>query len=170
MLECSSHLFMPTKFSSQSQLAGHSTRLLHEERDVSAGWIFGIVLFLLIGGIVIHGVLAGMMERLNAKSPPAENLQAGTQRQLPRTYPRLQVSPPAELGAFRAQEERELNTYGWVNRTQGVVRLPLERAMELVLQRGLPVRKTGSAGEPGMSSIQLQEQHAATPPESEGVK
>jgi hypothetical protein len=33
-----------------------------------------------------------------------------------------------------------LEGYGWVDREAGVVRVPIERAMELLLERGLPTR------------------------------
>jgi hypothetical protein len=42
------------------------------------------------------------------------------------------------LNDFRAGEKRELEGYGWVDRQNGVVRIPVERAMTLLLERGLP--------------------------------
>src|ERR1043165_8705304 len=53
--------------------------------------------------------------------------------------PNLQVNPHDDLVALREREESELNSYGWVNRSNGIVRIPVKRAMELILQRGLPV-------------------------------
>lgn len=55
--------------------------------------------------------------------------------------PRLQESPALDLARFRAREEGQLSTYGWVDRPNGVVHIPIERAMELVAREGLPVRK-----------------------------
>jgi hypothetical protein len=52
--------------------------------------------------------------------------------------PRIQVRPVQELRAFRAYEDAILNGYGWVDRTAGVVRIPISRAMDIVAQRGLP--------------------------------
>jgi hypothetical protein len=54
--------------------------------------------------------------------------------------PHLQVAPSKELQLLRAAEEAVLQSYGWVDQAAGVVRLPIERAMELLLERGLPVR------------------------------
>jgi len=54
--------------------------------------------------------------------------------------PRLQVQPVQDLRQIRAEEDAVLQHYGWVNAENGVVRIPLERAMELVLERGLPQR------------------------------
>jgi hypothetical protein len=58
-------------------------------------------------------------------------------RQIP-PEPRLQVSGAADLAAFRAKEEAELKSYGWIDRNAGIVRIPIDRAMDLLLQRGLP--------------------------------
>jgi hypothetical protein len=54
--------------------------------------------------------------------------------------PRLQVDPAADLIELRAREDARLHTYGWVDKKAGVIHIPIERAMDLVLQRGFPVR------------------------------
>jgi len=51
--------------------------------------------------------------------------------------PRLQSDPPLELERLRAEEKARLETYGWVNREQGIARIPIERAMDLVIEHGL---------------------------------
>jgi hypothetical protein len=57
--------------------------------------------------------------------------------------PRLQVSPSHDMGELRAGEEALLHSYGWVDRQAGVVRIPIERAMQVLLERGLPTRARG---------------------------
>ena len=54
--------------------------------------------------------------------------------------PRLQVQPYVELENLRRHEDEVLNTYGWVDKNGGKVRLPIDRAMDLMLERGLPTR------------------------------
>jgi hypothetical protein len=54
--------------------------------------------------------------------------------------PVLQVKPREELKQFRADEDAVLGSYAWIDAQAGVVRIPIERAMALVVQRGLPVR------------------------------
>jgi hypothetical protein len=54
--------------------------------------------------------------------------------------PTLLVREPVVLEAFRAVEEEQLHTYGWIDEATGVVRLPIDRAKALLLERGLPVR------------------------------
>lgn len=43
----------------------------------------------------------------------------------------LTVSNP-KLEELRTREQEELTTYGWVDKEKGTVRIPIERAMELV--------------------------------------
>jgi hypothetical protein len=52
-----------------------------------------------------------------------------------------QAAPDEALKQLRATEEALLTTYGWADRENGVVRIPIDRAMELLLERGLPARK-----------------------------
>ena len=139
----------------------------YEKRDANAKWIFGIVLFLLITGLIMHFVLAGVMERLGKTPFPTDEL-TGTRRgsktgaQAKANVPHLQILPAEELNVFHAKEEAELNTYGWVNRTAGVVRIPVARAMDLLLQRGLPTRTGTNAPMTGPSEYELQLQRSQT--------
>jgi hypothetical protein len=54
--------------------------------------------------------------------------------------PRIQPNPAADMRTYAESEEKLLNTYGWIDRQNGIVRLPIDRAMELLLERGLPTR------------------------------
>jgi hypothetical protein len=64
--------------------------------------------------------------------------------------PSLLVSESMVLGEFRAQQTEAQTTYSWIDQAMGTVRLPIERAKDLVLERGLPVRPAASttAGTP----------------------
>jgi hypothetical protein len=44
-----------------------------------------------------------------------------------------------DVADLHAREDLLLNNYSWVDESQGKVRIPIERAMELLAQRGLPV-------------------------------
>jgi len=52
--------------------------------------------------------------------------------------PRLQIDPALDLARMRARDLRELSTSAWVDRKAGVFRIPIERAMQLLAERGLP--------------------------------
>ena len=63
--------------------------------------------------------------------------------------PRLLVAEPTVLREFFETERREQREYGWVDQAMGVVRLPIEHAKALVLERGLPVHEPGTAAGAG---------------------
>ena len=51
----------------------------------------------------------------------------------PPPAPRLQVHPDADLQTYLAREKQQLSSYGWVDRKKGRARIPIDRAMELLL-------------------------------------
>jgi len=128
----------------------HVTARRHEDTDANAAWIFAIVACLAVLGVGIHFMIAGILGHFKHEPPPADPWtpkKTATLRPSSKSpFPRLQVSPPADLQAFRAREDAELNSYGWIDKTSGVVRVPIERAPDLLLQNPLPVR-TGTNGD-----------------------
>ena len=56
----------------------------------------------------------------------------------------MRVDERTEINDFRYQQDETLASYGWVDQNGGVVRIPIDRAMELQLQRGFPTRKEAS--------------------------
>jgi hypothetical protein len=51
--------------------------------------------------------------------------------------PRLQISPEADNRQFIAREREVLTRYGWIDKEKGVARVPIDRAMEIMLERGV---------------------------------
>jgi len=49
--------------------------------------------------------------------------------------PRLQSAPAFDLAAFRHQKEAMLDEYRWIDPGRGVVRIPIDRAMQLLVER-----------------------------------
>jgi hypothetical protein len=129
----------------------------YEKRDASVKWILALVLGFLVCGVIIHLILGGYLNALKHQPPPADGWQpihaAARASPVRASFPQLQISPPLDLQAFRAREQEELNSYGWINRTSGVARIPVEQAMEALLQEGLPTRAT--TNQTGASSYQL---------------
>ena len=110
----------------------------HEQSDLRprAIGIFLLVLALTIVGVLlvsmwIHDYSAGRLARTQPPSAPLT-------KQAPPPGPRLQVAAPKEMGELRAAEDAILTRYGWVDHTKGVVRIPIDRAMEVLVERGLP--------------------------------
>lgn len=119
----------------------------YETRDANT---FGVLGFLVVLATVIVAVLLltwglfwqfGASERNRATASPFSNV-----RELP-TGPLLQVTPREDLQQTLARQQSKLDTYGWENRQAGTVRIPIERAMELLLQRGLPATNAADANE-----------------------
>ncbi len=54
--------------------------------------------------------------------------------------PRLEENERSQLRQFIEQEDDKLATYNWVDKDKGIVQIPIERAMDLIVQRGLPIR------------------------------
>jgi hypothetical protein len=63
-------------------------------------------------------------------------------RELPPS-PRLQVHPHMELQEYCADQQNQVTTYGWIDQRVGAVRIPIDRAMDAILERGLPSRPAG---------------------------
>jgi hypothetical protein len=84
----------------------------------------------------LQGFFAAQTKRA---TPPPSPL--AVQRQAP-PAPLLQVTPEKDLQQVHALEDSILHSYGKVTNDASVVRIPIARAMELVAQRGLPVRES----------------------------
>ena len=116
----------------------------HEESDVNIRAIFGFGIGLAVAGIVISFVVWLLFQYFEAresrKVTPEFPLAAQQGNRLP-PEPRLQTNPRADLADLRAEEENVLKTYGWIDKKASVVRIPIEEAMKLTVQRGLPARQ-----------------------------
>jgi len=116
----------------------------HETTDVN---IRGILIFgaaFIVSAIVISiavWVLFRYFEARETRRVAPEYPLAATQESRVPPEPRLQTNPREDLEQLRAQEDQILNSYGWVDKNTGVVRVPIEDAMRLTVQRGLPVRQ-----------------------------
>ena len=60
----------------------------------------------------------------------------------------MEAEPRAVLDELRRREESRLTSYAWVDREQGVVRIPIDRAMEVLAERGFPAPQPTATAEP----------------------
>jgi hypothetical protein len=94
--------------------------------------------------IVVHVAVWGYFRLLQARErredQPVSPIVAASLRRTP-PEPRLEPDPLAPRRRVRAGEDAVLTTYGWVDRSAGVARIPITRAMEILVERGLPVTK-----------------------------
>lgn len=113
----------------------------HERRDANFRAVISFAIGLTIAAGVIHLVLWGMLryfDNLRQKQAVATHAQFGGPTPAP-TAPRLQADPVHDMNAFRASEERILNSYTWADDQHTAVRIPIEQAKKMLLERGLPV-------------------------------
>lgn len=111
----------------------------HEERDVRLRPLL-IGLLGVVGLVVATFLLMALVQRVvtgAADARAAGKRPRVAMRELP-PEPRLQPRPVEDLHALEAEQDAILNSYGWVDRERGVVRIPIDRAMALVAERGLP--------------------------------
>jgi hypothetical protein len=108
----------------------------------AAGFFITVVAIQLGMWLLFDSFAAREAARTAADRPLASELRRSAPPE-----PRLQTAPRDDLLALRSWEDRLLTTYALVDREAGIVRIPVERAMELLAERGLPVRK-GTPEEP----------------------
>jgi len=142
-----------------------------ERQDLTAQSVFGFLFSLLAGGVLVYFVVWGLYAFMDARqrsrqpqqSPLVHQADTNTRIVAPDEVkkfpePRLERNERVEINDFRLKEEQSLNSYGWVDEKAGVVRIPIERAMQLVAQRGLPT--TPKAGETPPSAANMANQAA----------
>ena len=88
---------------------------------------------------LVYGIFAYLANNPLSSAPP--NPMAETERERFPPAPRLDIHPGIELKDLREQEDQILDTYGWTDKQKGIVRIPIDRAMDLELQRGFPTKE-----------------------------
>lgn len=133
----------------------------HSEHEAGAGYerrdanIRGLLEFGFWLAMVLVVTLLAMKltyhfyARIEPVGPPASPFV--NVREIP-PGPLLQVAPHIDLQTYCEGMEQQVNTYGWIDQPGGVVRLPVDRAMDLLLERGLPIRPASEAP-PATSSV-----------------
>jgi hypothetical protein len=114
----------------------------HEVGDVSIRALITAAVGLIALCLVVMFILAEMMQGYARRDKQLESLRPALFSDTEGLYPgpNLQDNPTAEMIKMRTDERRSLGTYGWVDRNDGVARIPIERAMDLLVAKGLPAR------------------------------
>lgn len=133
--------------------AGHSAPGAHPGYEVSdvhpsslaktAALMGGLVFFSIVGMLVLYKVFDYYQPRADRpRHPMADSRYVSS-------APKLQPDPPALKEELRAVEDHVLTTYDWTDKEKRLVRIPIERAIELVAQeQKLPVMKATEAAPP----------------------
>jgi hypothetical protein len=114
----------------------------HEETDINVRAIVWFVVVLtiivLLTDVAMWGLFKGLDHYEVKNDPPVSPLFIPAGRPLP--APGLQTTPWVDLKNYRAEADRYLHSYGWVDEKTGVARIPIEKAKENLLKKGIPVR------------------------------
>jgi hypothetical protein len=117
----------------------------HTDIDPNVGYKFAlwlaVAMFISFG--IVYGTFwffEGQERRANAAASKYP-LAAGQHKEPP--APNLQKQPFKDVYMLRQAENEKLTSYGWVDKDGGVTRIPVDRAMEVMLQRGFPARTEG---------------------------
>ena len=111
----------------------------YETRDVAFRPIVLTAIFLVVLSLATVWLMAVLERRLvardTARSAPPSALAESYGRSEP-PAPRLQDHALRDLAALRERDRLLLETYGWVDRGAGRVRIPVEQALQLLVAEG----------------------------------
>lgn len=166
---------------SDEKIHGHNPDAGFEQEDLSPQGVFYFMGGVAVLGVVIYFILIGMYRYLDnydrTHQPPANPMAATAgmdpqsmsykqiQEQAQQTFPKpvLEHSEQTQYLDELRKENEVLGSYDWVDQNNGVVRIPIDQAMDLLAQRGLPVipqgdaaRATGSVTPGGQKSMASQ--------------
>jgi hypothetical protein len=133
-----------------------------EHEDLGTRGIFAFMIGLAVVGIVIYFIIVGMYSfldryersRMAMSSPlvtgPGAMSRVMTQDEVDQIFkdngaPLLETNERGQFRSFLLNQEDQLNSYGWIDEKAGVAHIPIERAMALIVERGLPVCPQGCA-------------------------
>jgi len=126
----------------------------HETSDVDVRGILWFVVIFLAFAVVTHVLLYFLYQAFRhqfrgdiqpartaihvpAQVPQTPRLQPFPQKDLNgQPIPPNANTPVVDMDEMRAAEEEALKSPGWVDKQKGIVRIPIERAKQLVVQRG----------------------------------
>jgi hypothetical protein len=111
----------------------------YEKRDISLPiiirWVIYLFIFCAIGALAAWITYVIFLPK--GRDPRALAPLTAEQQRPP--APVLQAYPKVEMREFRVKENETLISYGWVKKETGEVHIPIEEAIKLTAERGLPV-------------------------------
>ena len=118
----------------------------HTDIDPRIGYQFG--LWLTISMFISFGIVFGTFKLFENREQSSNALAqkyplAASVPQMEPPAPNLQKQPFKDIYMLHEDENEKLTSYGWVDKDGGVTRIPIDKAMEIMLQRGFPARTDG---------------------------
>ena len=120
-------------------VSGHDGRFgerFDDEVPTGSVVILGVsIAFVCALGILITLLMLRRAEsRAEATAPPPSPVVEAQEQRMPEG-PLLQADPEAEYQEMLAEMEVELSQWGWVDEGRGIVRIPIDQAIDLMVER-----------------------------------
>ncbi len=114
----------------------------YETRDASFGSMLGVIIALIVGILLVIAVATVFESLLTGRQGlfPFQTSITNPPKAEPPPAPRLESANGQVLDELHANEDALLNNYTWIDQQAGTVRIPIQQAMDLIVQRGLPTR------------------------------
>ena len=110
----------------------------HETTDINVWAVGKFAIGLVIVCVISIGLLFGLLKFFQSREETSVANTVEPVKLFPE--PQLQKTEILDLKALHAEEDKLLNGYAWVDPKQGIVRIPVDRAIEVLATRGLPSR------------------------------
>jgi hypothetical protein len=110
----------------------------HETTDINVWAVGKFAIGLVIVCVVSLLLLFGLLKFFQSREETSVANTVEPVKLFPE--PQLQKTEILDLKALHAEEDKLLNGYAWVDPKQGIVRIPVDRAIEVLAKRGLPSR------------------------------
>ena len=107
----------------------------HEKTDMNPVYVAYFAAGLVVVAVLVQLGLWWMFHQFEQAQARRESPPALVQAPAPAPEPRLQISPQEDLDQMLHQENEVLSTYGWIDRERGIARIPIDRAMQLFLEK-----------------------------------
>ncbi|MGD0300522.1 MAG: hypothetical protein ABSE86_25845 [Bryobacteraceae bacterium] len=108
----------------------------HEKSEVSVPFIVVSLSVLLVGTFLVALLVVGIFQFFSHTYQTQESAKQN-QQQIP-PEPRIEVEPYKQLLDVHAREDHVLSSYAWVDKGQGIVRIPIDQAIDQLAKKGLP--------------------------------
>lgn len=118
----------------------------HERTDAHVRPVAAFLVFMFVSVLAAYGVITVLFEyftqrQISKYGNPVQLTTPGGGS----GAPQLQVVPGLDLREIRAAEAEQLSGYGWVDQGQGLVHVPIDAAIEMLLEQGLATRDDAAA-------------------------
>lgn len=152
----------------------------YEQEDLSPTGVFYFMAGLAVVTVIIYFIVFGMYRFLDTYTkaneaamspivtPPADTRLVTHEDTQNFPQPRLEESERTQLSQVIADQDRKLATYNWVDKDKGIVQIPIDRAMDLIVERGLPVLPQGATAAQTVPANKQKSRMPPTTPATDG--